>query len=145
MFSHKKAGFTLTEILVVIVIITILVSIVGVNVLNKPGEARVAAARLQLKTLQSAVRLYQTEQGRLPTQEQGLVALVAPSPIEPVPNRYPQGGYLDTLSLPNDPWGYEYLYLVPGRRGEPFEIFSYGRDGEPGGEAEDADLSSSDG
>lgn len=141
--SRPVSGFTLIEILVVIMIITILASIVSVNVLRKPGEARVSAARLQIRQLQTAVQLYKTEQGRLPTQEQGLEALVAKPTLDPVPARYPDEGYLESRTLPKDPWKNDYVYLAPGRQGEPFEILSYGSDGEPGGDGEAADLSSS--
>jgi len=142
--NERRAGFTLIEILVVIVIITILASIVTVNVFRKPGEARVAAARMQMKQLQTALQVYRTEQGRLPTQEQGLRALVRRPTREPIPQRYPAGGYLDSPNVPNDPWGEPYVYLVPGRNGEPFELISYGSDREPGGEDEAADISTSD-
>ncbi|MBU1692635.1 MAG: type II secretion system major pseudopilin GspG [Verrucomicrobia bacterium] len=138
------AGFTLIEILVVVLIITILAGIVGVNILHKPGEARVSAARMQLQQLKTAVQLYRAEQGRLPTQEQGLEALVTRPTREPVPQNYPDGGYLDSSKVPLDPWKHEYIYLVPGRRAEPFEIISYGGDGEPGGSGESVDLTSSD-
>ncbi len=143
--THRedRSGFTLIEILIVIIIISILAGVVSVNVLRKPGEARVSAARLQIKQLQTAVQLYKTEQGRVPTQEQGLEALVGKPVTEPLPRQYPAEGYLESRKLPKDPWNNEYIYLVPGRAGELFEIISYGSDGEPGGEGEAADLSSS--
>ena len=143
--THRdsKSGFTLIEILVVIIIITILASIVSVNVLRKPGEARVSAAKLQIKQLQTAVQLYRTEQGRTPTQEQGLEALVSKPVTDPVPQQYPAEGYLESRKMPKDPWNNDFIYLVPGRGGEVFEIISYGSDGEPGGEGDAADLSSS--
>ena len=140
--GHSK-GFTLMEILVVLIIIAILVSFVGVNVMRKPGEARVAAAKMQIKTLQTALNLYRAEQHRYPTQGQGLDALVKKPTIGPIPHNYPSEGYLDARNVPFDPWGYEYIYLTPGRDGEPCELISYGADGEPGGINEDADLSSS--
>lgn len=136
-------GFTLIEILVVLLILSVLAGLVGVNVLNKPAEARIEAAKMQIKTLQMAVRLYSAEQHRLPTQEQGLQALVQKPSIAPIPDSYPVGGYLETRSLPDDPWGEPYIYLVPGRQGEPFEIISYGSDREPGGDGDAADISSS--
>ena len=143
--THRngKSGFTLIEILVVIIIITILASIVSVNVLRKPGEARVSAAKLQIKQLQTAVQLYKTEQGRTPTQAQGLESLVSKPVTDPLPQQYHADGYLDSRNLPKDPWNNDYIYLVPGRAGEVFEIISYGSDGEPGGEGDAADLSSS--
>ena len=143
--THRanRSGFTLIEILIVIIIISILAGVVSVNVLRKPGEARVSAAKLQIKQLQTAVQLYKTEQGRTPTQEQGLEALVGKPVTEPLPQQYPAEGYLESRKLPKDPWNNEYIYLVPGRAGELFEIISYGSDGEPGGEGEAADLSTS--
>lgn len=138
-----RDGFTLIEILVVVLIISILATVVTVNVLNKPGEARVASTKMQIKQLQTAVQVYRTEQGAVPTQTQGLEALVAKPSTDPVPERYPSEGYLDSKTLPKDPWGHEYIYLVPGRKGEVFEIISYGSDGEPEGTGEAADLSSS--
>ena len=140
----RQSGFTLIEILVVIIIITILASIVSVNVLRKPGEARVSAAKLQIKQLQTAVQLYKTEQGRTPTQEQGLEALVSKPVTDPLPQQYPVDGYLESRKLPKDPWNNDFIYLVPGRAGEVFEIISYGSDGEPNGEGDAADISSSD-
>ncbi len=139
----SKSGFTLIEILVVIIIITILASIVSVNVLRKPGEARVSAAKLQIKQLQTAVQLYKTEQGRAPTQAQGLEALVVKPTTDPIPQQYPADGYMESRKLPKDPWNNDYIYLIPGRAGEVFEIISYGSDGEPGGEGDAADISSS--
>ena len=142
--ATAHGGFTLIEILVVLIIITILAGFVGLNVLRKPGEARVTSARMQVKTLQAALKLYHTEQGRFPTQSQGLEALVRKPVMPPLPAHYPEGGYLDTRNLPKDPWGNEFIYLIPGRNGELFEIISYAADGEPEGNAEDADISSAD-
>ncbi len=138
-----RAGFTLMEILVVLIIITVLAGIVGVNVMRHPGQARVAAAAAQVQNLKNAVKLYYAEQHNYPTQAQGLDALVAKPTTDPIPANYPQDGYLDTLVLPRDPWGHEFVYLIPGRHGESFEIISYGADGEPGGEGDNADISSS--
>ncbi|NCD32570.1 MAG: type II secretion system protein GspG [Spartobacteria bacterium] len=137
-----KQGFTLIEILIVLIIITILAGFVGLNVLQHPGTARQATAKLQVKTLQSAIKLYHAEQHRFPTQQQGLDALVTKPEIPPIPANYPTEGYLDSRTVPMDPWGTAYIYLIPGRNGETFEIMSYGSDNEPGGEGEDADISS---
>lgn len=138
----REGGFTLIEILVVVAIIAVLAGLVAVNVLHKPGEARTAAARMQIKQVATAVRLYRTEQGALPTQAQGLEALVRPATLEPRPRNFPPDGYLEGRKVPEDPWGNAYIYLIPGRDGSSFEIISYGADGEPGGEEEAADLSS---
>ncbi|HMP74676.1 MAG TPA: type II secretion system major pseudopilin GspG [Kiritimatiellia bacterium] len=138
-----KQGFTLVELLVVIAIITILAGVVTVSLVRKPAEARVAAAKLQIKQLQTALNVYRTEQGRFPTQEQGLEALVRVPDREPVPRNYPRDGYLEGSRVPLDPWGQPFVYLAPGRGGESYEILSYGSDGEPGGEEDAADISSS--
>jgi general secretion pathway protein G len=142
--TGSKAGFTLMEILVSLLIVTILATIIGVNVLHKPGEARVAAARIQVKALQTALQMYKSEQGHFPTQEQGLEALCVKPTSPPVPEQYPEGGYLESRRLPLDPWKRDYIFLVPGRHDEPYEIITYGGDGEEGGTAESADISSSD-
>jgi general secretion pathway protein G len=137
-----KAGFTLLEILVVVLIITILATVVGVNVAREPGRARVAAAKAQIQAMETALRMYRMEQGALPTQRQGLRALCEKPTEAPIPAKYPAGGYLEAGKVPLDPWGHEYVYLVPGRGGSACEVISYGADGEPGGVGEDADLSS---
>ncbi len=142
-FQRLRAGFTLVEILVVIVIITILAGIVTVNIVRKPGEARVAAAKMQLRQLQTALQVYRTEQGRIPSQEQGLEALVVKPTAGIIPDNYPAEGYLDSRALPRDPWGHEFIYLSPGRQNEAYEIICYGSDGEPGGSGDAADLSTS--
>jgi len=139
----RRAGFSFIEIIVVMVIIAILAGVVTVNVLHKPAEAKISAAKMQLQQLRTAVEMYAAEQGHVPTQEQGLEALVHKTPLPPVPERYPQGGYLNSGSVPQDPWKHPYVYLVPGRSNETFEIISYGSDGEPGGTGDAADLSSS--
>lgn len=138
----SAAGFTLIEILVVLVIISLIAGLVGLSVLRHPGEAKVKVARVQMQTLRSALQTYHMEQGRYPSQEQGLQALCAPPALPPIPERYPADGYLASRTVPLDPWNRPYLYLVPGSSNEPYEILSYGSDGEPGGEAEAADLSS---
>lgn len=142
--SRATAGFTLVEILVVITIMAILATVVAVNVAHHPGKAKVAAAEMQLKILKTALNVYRSEQGQLPTLQQGLEALVAEPTIPPLAERYPQDGYLDSSKLPVDPWGNEYIYLVPGRTGRSFELLCYGSDGEPGGIDDAADLSSDD-
>lgn len=141
--DRRRAGFSFIEIIVVMVIIAILAGVVTVNVLHKPAEAKISAVRMQLQQLRTAVELYAAEQGRVPTQEQGLDALVHRTSLPPVPERYPQGGYLSSSSVPLDPWKHPFVYLVPGRSNDTFEVISYGSDGEPGGAADATDLSSS--
>jgi general secretion pathway protein G len=140
--DRSRAGFTLLEILVVVLIISILAAIVGINIGHKPGEARVAASVAQVRAFRTALQLYRMEQGTNPSQEQGLTALCVKPTSAPVPPRYPEDGYLETRNLPRDPWGNDYLYLVPGPDGDPYEIISYGSDHEHGGEGEAADITS---
>lgn len=137
-----RDGFTLIEILVVMAIIMGLVTVVTVNVLQKQKKARVDTAKIQIRELQNAVAHYQIEQGRIPTMEQALDALVRRPTAPPVPETYPKDGYLASRNLPRDPWNHEYVYIVPGPEGLPFEIVSYGVDGEPGGADDAADISS---
>jgi len=137
----RQSGFTLIEILVAVLIISILAAIVGVNVVKRPGEARVAAAKAQLGAFKTAMQLYRMDNGRLPTQRQGLAALCRRPTVPPVPEKYREEGYLDARRLPKDPWGNDYVYLVPGSGGEPYEMVSYGADGEPDGDGQDADIS----
>lgn len=139
---QRRDGFTLLEILVVVLIITILATIVGVNVAKEPGKARAAAAAAHIGTLRTALQLYRMDNGMYPTQEQRLEALCTKPDRSPVPQRYREEGYLESRKLPVDPWGNPYVYLVPGRQGSPFEVLSYGGDGEPGGDGEAADISS---
>lgn len=136
----NRCGFTLLEILVVVLIITILTTVVGVRLANQPGEARVAAAKAQVVVFRSGLNMYRMKHGRLPTLVQGLQALCEKPVAPPVPSDYPPAGYLESPNLPNDPWGQPYVYLVPGPGNLPYDIVSYGGDGEPGGEGEDADL-----
>lgn len=139
----SRQGFTMVELLVVIAIISILAGVVTVSLVNRPAEARIAAAKLQIQQLQGALDLYRTDHGRYPTQEQGLEALVRIPDREPIPRSFPRDGYLKSRVLPEDPWKRPYIYLAPGRGGESYEVISYGSDGEPGGEDDAADLSSS--
>ena len=141
---RSKNGFTLLEILVVVLIITILATIVGVSVARHPGQARVTAAKAQIVIFKTALTTYRMEQGNLPTQEQGLKALVEKPTASPIPEKYPAEGYLDSRHLPKDPWNHDYIYIVPGSKGDAFEIISYGADGEPGGVGDAADISSAD-
>ena len=137
----RRHGFTFIELLVVIAILAILSGAVALNLAGRAGEARIARAKLDLQQLQTALDTYRTDQGRYPSQEQGLLALLEKPTREPIPPRYPSEPYLK--SEPVDPWGAPYVYLVPGRKGEHYEIISYGSDSEPGGEGDAADLSSS--
>ena len=137
-----RAGFTLVEILVVIAIISLLAGVVLLNIAPQIGMGSQAAAKAQVQVLSSAVTTYRLAHGRYPTQAQGLEALVRKPSQEPVPQDYPETGYLDGRTVPLDPWKRPYFYLIPGRQNENFEILSYGADGEPGGSGANADISS---
>jgi general secretion pathway protein G len=144
--SHTSArsGFTFIELLVVIAIIAILSGAVALNLAGRTGEARITRAKLDIQQLQTALDTYRTDQSRYPSQQQGLMALYEKPTLEPVPARYPAEPYLRGRQIPVDPWGTPYIYLAPGRQGERYEIISYGSDGEPDGEDDAADISSSD-
>jgi general secretion pathway protein G len=133
----RRAGFTLIEIMVVLVIIGVLAALIAPNVLDRAADARVTAARTDVNNLMQALKLYKLDNQRFPTTEQGLEALVRkPTAGPPAPNWKP---YLD--KLPADPWGNAYGYLNPGVQGE-IDVFSYGADGTAGGEGRDADIGS---
>ena len=138
-----RTGFTLIEVLIVLLILTSLVGLVGVNVLRHQGEAKIKTTKIQISQLASALKLYKVEQGNFPTSNQGLEALVRAPANRLAGSEYPSDGYLDGTQVPLDPWKQLYVYLSPGRNGEAFEIISYGGDREPGGAGDDADITSS--
>ena len=135
--SFRRAGFTLIEILVVIVILGILAAMIVPKVMSRPDEARVVAAKHDVASLMQALKIYRLDNKRYPTTEQGLSALVTKPTQAPVPDGWKGGGYIERLPL--DPWGNPYQYLNPGLHGE-IDVFSYGADGAPGGENYDADI-----
>ncbi|MFO1396980.1 MAG: type II secretion system major pseudopilin GspG [Burkholderiales bacterium] len=139
--AHPRtaAGFTLIEIMVVIVILGVLAALVVPRVLERPDEARAIAAKSDVAAIMQALKLYRLDNQRYPTAEQGLTALVAKPESPPVPPNWKPGGYLE--KLPKDPWGRAYVYVNPGVRGE-IEVFSFGADGQPGGSGIDADIGS---
>jgi general secretion pathway protein G len=137
--TRLARGFTLVEIMVVVVIIGILGALVLPKVLGRTGEARASAAKSDIATLMSAMKLYKLDNQRYPTTEQGLSSLVTKPTVGPAANGWKTGGYVE--KLPKDPWGNPYQYMSPGIHGE-VDLFSFGGDGQPGGEGEDADIGS---
>ena len=132
-----QAGFTLIEIMVVVVIIGVLAALIVPNVLDRADDARVTAARTDIANISQALKLYRLDNQRYPTAEQGLQALIAKPTTAPVPNNWRP--YLE--KLPNDPWGHPYQYLNPGIKGE-VDVMSFGADGQSGGEGKNADIGS---
>ncbi len=135
-----EKGFTLLEILIVITILGILASLVAVKMMDRPGEARMTKARLEIQTLENALKLFKLDNAFYPTSEQGLIAIVEKPAVGRIPSKWREGGYLEKGVLPKDPWGNDYLFLSPGVYNREFDIWSYGADGEEGGEGEDADI-----
>jgi general secretion pathway protein G len=135
--SPQQNGFSLIEILVVLVIMGLLISVVAPTVLNRADEARVQKVFADFNSIETALKIYRLDNYVYPTTEQGLEALVAPSNLEPVPRNFKPGGYLS--EVPRDPWGRPYLYLQPGEQGE-VDIYSLGADGLSGGEEQNADI-----
>ncbi len=135
----QSAGFTLIEIMVVIVILGILATLVLPKIMGRPDEARAVAAKQDIASVMQALNLYRLDNSRYPSTEQGLGALITKPTTEPAPANWKTGGYLD--KMPKDPWGKPYQYLNPGVKGE-IDVFSYGADGKPGGTGPDADIGS---
>jgi general secretion pathway protein G len=133
----RQRGFSLIEVLVVLVILGLLVSIIAPNVLGRADEARVQKVFADFSAIETALRMYRLDNYDYPSTEQGLRALVERPTLEPLPRNWKSGGYLE--SLPVDPWGNPYLYLSPGQN-SVYDIFSYGADGVRGGEGQNQDY-----
>lgn len=135
---RRDAGFTLLEIMVVVVIIGIMATVVAPQLLGRADEARITKVRADITGLEAALDLYRLDNYSYPTTNHGLQALVNKPTTAPIPKAYKEGGYIKTL--PKDPWGRDYLYLQPGTKGKFYDLYSLGADGEEGGEDMNADI-----
>ncbi len=134
-------GFTLIELMVVIVILGILAGLVIPRIMGRPEEAKRLKAKMQIESLETALRLYKLDNGMYPDTEQGLQALIEQPENGIVPKNWRKQGYLEKGRLPKDPWGNEFVYLSPGAH-DDYDIISYGADGVPDGEDKNKDINS---
>ena len=141
--ARKKddRGFTLIELMVVIVILGILAGLIIPRIMGRPDEARQAKARIQIQSLETALKLYKLDNGNYPTTEQSLKALVEAPTVGQLARNWREGGYLEKGKVPKDPWGNDYVYLSPGTHGD-YDLLSLGADGEQGGEGKNKDITS---
>ena len=133
----RHSGFTLIEIMIVVVIIGMLSALVGPRLIGQSDEAKIKTTKIQISQLEQTLGLFQLDNGFFPTTEQGLAALVKAPTLPPEPMNYKQGGYMK--KVPKDAWGREFIYICPGQHGD-FDIISYGSDGAEGGEGNAKDL-----
>ena len=131
--NPDSRGFTLIELMVVIIILGILAMWVAPKIMSRPEQAKQVKARLDIQNLETALKLYKLDNGMYPSTEQGLQALVEQPETGNIPKKWKSGGYLEKSKVPKDPWGNDFIYLSPGLQGD-FDIISYGADGVPGGE-----------
>lgn len=137
--TGNERGFTLIEIMVVIVILALLAALVGPRLLGRSDDAKVADAKVQVRNLETALKLYKLDNGVYPSTEQGLQALLTKPTVGIIPKNYKAEGYLESTQVPKDPWGNEYLYLSPGEHGD-YDLCSNGADSVRGGEGKGADI-----
>lgn len=135
--KKNEAGFTLIEIMVVVIILSLLAGIIIPRIVGRPEEARRTKAVVQIKQLEGALSLFKIDNGFYPSTEQGLEALVSPPTTGETPQNFKESGYMK--KIPADPWGYQYAYLSPGEH-DDYDLISFGADGEEGGEGRDADI-----
>jgi general secretion pathway protein G len=138
----REKGFTLIEIMVVVIILGLLAGLVLPRILGQEEKARVEAAKVQIRALEGALDAWKLDNGFYPSTDQGLDALIKKPETGRIPSKWREGGYLKPARIPKDPWGKDYVYISPGSEGREYEIISYGADGEPGGEGNNADIES---
>lgn len=135
----RSGGFTLIELMVVIVILGILAGLIVPRIMGRPDEAKQLKAKMQIESIETALKLYKLDNGSYPSTDQSLDALVSQTDTPPVPRKWREGGYLEKGKVPVDPWGNPFVYLSPGVHGD-VDIVSYGADGVSGGEGKDQDI-----
>jgi general secretion pathway protein G len=138
---NNRRGFTLIELMVVIVILGILAGLIVPRIMGRPEQAKILKARMQIESIGTALKLYKLDNGAYPTTEQGLQALVEQPSSGNVPKNWRKGGYLEKGRVPKDPWGNDFVYLSPGIH-DDVDIISYGADGVSGGDDTNADINS---
>ena len=136
---RSNSGFTLIEIMVVIVILALLAALVGPKLIGRSDDARVADAKVQIRNIETALKLYKLDSSAYPTTEQGLAALITKPTTGVIPKNYKSEGYLESKKVPQDPWSNDYIYLSPSEQGD-YEICSLGGDSVKGGEGKAADI-----
>ena len=138
----NEKGFTLIELMVVLVILGILAGLIMPRIIGKPEEARRMKARIQIQSIEQALKMFYIDNGFYPSTDQGLSALVEQPETGQTSRKWREGGYLDKGKVPLDPWGNSYVYLSPGVNSKEYDLESYGADGEDGGEEKYADVES---
>jgi general secretion pathway protein G len=138
---HNRSGFTLIEIMVVVVILALLAALVGPKIMGRTDDAKIQTTKTQIRSLESALKLYKLDNGVYPTTEQGLNSLVTKPAVGVIPKNYKEGGYVESKNVPKDGWGNDFLYVSPGEHGD-YDLYSYGADGVKGGEGKNADINS---
>lgn len=136
---RQREGFSLLEIIVVVFILSLLAAIVAPKIMGRTDDARISEAKVQIKNLETALKLFKLDNGFYPDTQQGLEALVEKPTTGRIPKNYREGGYLEQKKVPLDPWGNPYIYISPGLHGD-YDLFSHGADGKEGGEGKDADI-----
>ncbi len=142
MKRKNQKGFTLIEIMVVVIILGLLAGLVLPRILGQEEKAKVEASKVQIRALEDALDAYKLDNGFYPTTDQGLDALIHKPEVGRIPAKWRDGGYLKPARIPKDPWGKDFVYLSPGNEGREYDIISYGADNEPGGEGNNADIES---